>query len=657
MPIEVSFGGQLERPIEIGPLLEKAVDSKRLRTLLVERGGLSPEEAASRVEELVAVRLEGAGRSVIAQMRDRLLEVFELRKQVTREYGNLAEHLRGQITAEQLTADRTLFTDLFKRLDDKLGELTQRNLNADIDKTKVLSVDRLLAKLSEAEHRPPTQADIQYYERVGLSVLRDDAHGTRATVARQLLRAYEEGGLSDAQLAELITRDNDRLAVEALHERNMRARVNLGARFEDIEEPYRLLPEQVLARHELRASILEMLPKGSRVRLQELPATPEFIAQAVAASRENEPFTMDVEFWIEVPGIGEFNPDGILFQKEGTFTFLERKQVLTTWNQSRLNAPEEISVMLRRHLEIARALKDTPFKGWDYSTNLQELDNLIAEQIGALHEPDASQFLHVASGGHLPPEMLAGTSTATQAAGGQLIPAPATVAPPPLGPGNVPDPAQQGVIQEQFIAQTPPKTFRQVLDSVDLTGASPAQLAELTAGWRNYKGGSLRTEADYLRYRWGMRTGQIQPASGGGLTYYSEAGRIAEKIWSLGLQTRPNRNVYSVEIVDPVTHGSRTVNVQPDFMPSGVRTADEYFRTADSPQEAIVIGDSKYKWDDVNLTIDDQIRGMLTLARNNGKPFVFLVKSGGDVSAGIRSYCAENGVEFYVVQDQTGRVR
>jgi len=398
--------GVLEKGIDISPLLEKTGDAKRLRNMLVERGGKTVDEATSLVEELVAAELEGAGRNVIGLMRTRLLKVFEIRDELRTKYINLGDRLRAPTTAEQLAADRAVFADLFNRLDQTLAELSKRNLDADISRLKKINTQALLTKLSEAEKRNPEPTDIEYYTREGLKGLREDAYRKRVTVARQLVDVYEE--LTDAQLAELIQRDNDRIAIEALDERNMIGAEQRDPYFERVEEPYRLLPDQVLARYELRVAIEEMIP-GAKVRLKELPETPAFLAQARAASHKGETFTMDVEFWIRHPKTGEFNADGITAQKGGVFTFLERKEALRIWDESGFSRDvlaEKITVMLRRHLDIARTLRETKFRGgWDYSTNVPELNKLIATKIVELHEPEATEFLHVLPPDELPPEI------------------------------------------------------------------------------------------------------------------------------------------------------------------------------------------------------------------------------------------------------------
>ncbi len=72
----------------------------------------------------------------------------------------------------------------------------------------------------------------------------------------------------------------------------------------------------------------------------------------------------------------------------------------------------------------------------------------------------------------------------------------------------------------------------------------------------------------------------------------------------------------------------------------------------------MLIADSKYIWDEAkNVALDDQIRGMLVLAKRNNVPFVFLLKEGGGISKGVRDFADKIGVTISIFNDTSGLIR
>jgi hypothetical protein len=89
----------------------------------------------------------------------------------------------------------------------------------------------------------------------------------------------------------------------------------------------------------------------------------------------------------------------------------------------------------------------------------------------------------------------------------------------------------------------------------------------------------------------------------------SIAGRIAEKIWEIVLSTPTNKKKFTVTFVDPISKKKKTVNVVPDFMPTGRQDATGRYINADQPNQALVIADSKYTWDIAKkVALDDRSR-------------------------------------------------
>jgi hypothetical protein len=137
-----------------------------------------------------------------------------------------------------------------------------------------------------------------------------------------------------------------------------------------------------------------------------------------------------------------------------------------------------------------------------------------------------------------------------------------------------------------------------------------------------------------------------------------EAGRTAEKVWGdVLVTTEKNTKNYVVSFLDPITNEQKTVTVIPDFMPTGKYNAEGLFASAAKESEALLIADSKYTMAKDIITIDDQIRGMLVLAKKNNVPFVFLVKQGGGVSSGIDKFAKSIGATYKVVEDTKGLIR
>src|SRR5262249_11763224 len=92
-------------------------------------------------------------------------------------------------------------------------------------------------------------------------------------------------------------------------------------------------------------------------------------------------------------------------------------------------------------------------------------------------------------------------------------------------------------------------------------------------------------------------------------------------------------------------------NVIPDFMPTGVRNAEGKFVSAATADDALVIADSKFVWDDAGqLQLTDQVRAMLAVSGQKNKPFVFLMKSGGGgVSKSVDTFAKAVGADYTIL--------
>ena len=225
--------------------------------------------------------------------------------------------------------------------------------------------------------------------------------------------------------------------------------------------------------------------------------------------------------------------------------------------------------------------------------------------------------------------------------------------------------------------QVEPITYKQFMDEIgriDITAVKEnKELARrMDALWEGYlkrKGTAPRLfqhKDQYIRFRYGLESEQLSPeiikrffAGRTGLAHpASEAGRVAERIWEEVLvTTEKNTQKYTVTFIDPITNQKMTVNVIPDFMPTGV-TKGGKFASATKVEEALVIADSKFTWDaSKKVVLDDQVRGMLVLAKENNKPFVFLLKEGGEVAPAVKRFAEKIGVEWQVTRDISGVIK
>jgi hypothetical protein len=212
------------------------------------------------------------------------------------------------------------------------------------------------------------------------------------------------------------------------------------------------------------------------------------------------------------------------------------------------------------------------------------------------------------------------------------------------------------------------QSFREALDAVDLTAMTAAERQQLDAGWARYSqraNRAIRSHDDYVRFVYGKRTRQlaktVKPSTGQKSIEAEvaiEAGRAAEAVQGVLRNTTKNNAAYDVTFFDPVRLQMVSKTVIPDFMPTTRTDSAGRFLPARDAADALVIADSKFTWDAAKrITLDDQIRAMMVLAQRNNKPFVFLVREGGNLSSGVHEFARAIGVEIHTVQDVSGLLR
>jgi hypothetical protein len=242
---------------------------------------------------------------------------------------------------------------------------------------------------------------------------------------------------------------------------------------------------------------------------------------------------------------------------------------------------------------------------------------------------------------------------------------------------DTPYEASEALDPNEFAEPTARRTVTS-LEQVDLTDMTLDQEAAYTTRFPNYikdqlaagrlpRLGNLR---DFIRYRYGRASGQLVPkyqpklraTNPYGMSIEArvgiEAGRSAESMQAILRDSPTNKKSYSRSFFDPVRQKAVQKTVIPDFMPTAERDAAGRFVTAAREQDALVIADSKYTWDpEGRVALDDQVAAMMILARDNKRPFVFLLGEGRDVSPSVRAFAQAEGVEIYVVPDTSGNIR
>jgi hypothetical protein len=229
---------------------------------------------------------------------------------------------------------------------------------------------------------------------------------------------------------------------------------------------------------------------------------------------------------------------------------------------------------------------------------------------------------------------------------------------------------------EVSLAVPPVATFREALDAVDVSRMSAADGARFEHGWARYSqnpSARIKSKDDYIRFRYGKENNllprvmttpepMVLPTPPGGrlpsVDIAMQAGREVEKTQTLLRNTPKNNQRHAIAFEDPVRQKTVTITVIPDFMPTSRTDASGGFITATNPADAVLIADSKFTWDAAGqIAITDQIRGMIALAKENEKPFVFLVAESATISPGIREFADAIGAEVHVVQDVSGLIR
>jgi len=176
----------------------------------------------------------------------------------------------------------------------------------------------------------------------------------------------------------------------------------------------------------------------------------------------------------------------------------------------------------------------------------------------------------------------------------------------------------------------PVQSFQDALAAVDLSEATPQEIAALKDGWKTYQTKPrkfLKTEDEYLRFVYGKRTKQLPkvlkaPRDLGAVgAIEQEAGLVLERVVDAHLppgsaNTREIPTRYANVIPDHLPPGGRTIYLNPDGTISATPSG--------TPFSARFVGDSKYR--DI-IPTTNQTRGFAKLAAlSDEKKLIFYVR-------------------------------
>lgn len=150
------------------------------------------------------------------------------------------------------------------------------------------------------------------------------------------------------------------------------------------------IKEVAEARKELAVQMQRRLPKGTKVSTVSIERTEAGQAQVRAVTPSDAPVGMDVELKIKLPDGTVFKPDGVQFKGAKDFLFQEHKEVMTIWENSHFSKPiarRELEVMLQERADIYLKLKDSGCLGFLFTTNDNDLADLLADIIGSMQGP------------------------------------------------------------------------------------------------------------------------------------------------------------------------------------------------------------------------------------------------------------------------------
>jgi hypothetical protein len=197
----------------------------------------------------------------------------------------------------------------------------------------------------------------------------------------------------------------DESAKRGAGEKEIKAPEDTGAKKEsrvepyekEVDRPYERLEELRRAREEFADEFAQRsLPPKSKVSTRKIERTEAGRAQAAQVTPEESAVAMDVELDITLPDGTRFKPDGVRYVDPKRYLFREHKEVLTIWEKSHFSkdiARRELEIMLEQRADIYTKLKKYGCAGFEFTTNNENLANLLAELISQMKVPGREGLL------------------------------------------------------------------------------------------------------------------------------------------------------------------------------------------------------------------------------------------------------------------------
>jgi hypothetical protein len=338
---------------------------RHLTDLLVERHGFGRERARRFVERLLRFVLDDFGENYTTEMSARIDRIVQLRDRVT---GIYESAINGQGLPEGVTP--TSIEGMFRELQREMNELHSPTRAA--EEGRLPNHDNIVSQMVSSHSDEPLTPDVEP----------GSLFDPYPSEPRPRRRGPERGG-EDVLLASA-WRDEVMPTVASLRGRSAEGQ-RLRERFrQGVVEPF----------------VRDFMPPGTEAQIASLDITQTAVREAVERLGSNDlfiPHGAEVQFRVH----GEtFRPDGVHFvgSERRRYVFREHKEPLTLPERSFFSTDEGrmfIRRKLMEHARIADACSSHGCVGYEWTTGQSWLDNIIAEEIGAIRshpDPNVSRL-------------------------------------------------------------------------------------------------------------------------------------------------------------------------------------------------------------------------------------------------------------------------
>lgn len=352
-------------PHTIRSIADSHPHMRHLTDLLVERHGFGRERARRFVERILRFVLDDFGETYTREMSTRIDRIVQLRDRVT---GVYEAAINGQGLPEGVTP--TSIEGMFRELQREMNELHSPTRAA--EEGRLPNHDDIVSQMVSSHTDEPLAPDVEPGSLF-------DPYPSEPRFRR---RGPERGG-------------DDVLLASAWRDEVMPTTTSRPGR----------TPEGRRLRERFRQGVVEpfvqnFLPPGSEAQISSLDITQTAVREAVERLGSNDlfiPHGAEVQFTVH----GEtFRPDGVRFvdSAQRRYVFREHKEPLTLQEGSFFNSDEGRMFIRRKlmdHARIADTCSSHGCVGYEWTTGQSWLDNIIAEEIGAIRshsDPNLSRL-------------------------------------------------------------------------------------------------------------------------------------------------------------------------------------------------------------------------------------------------------------------------